>query len=79
MRHKGTKSFGFITRTGNIKLRGIYYHCGCGSKSVADVVSDGRKFSRQACELTSRYAATSSYQQASKYLRNRGLLGPVDK
>lgn len=69
MRHKGTKSFGFITRSGNIKLHGTYYHCGCGSKSVADIVSDGRKFSRQACELTSRYAASSSYQQASKYLR----------
>jgi hypothetical protein len=69
MRHKGTKSFEFITRTGNIKLRGIYYHCGCSSKSVADIVSDGKKFSRQACELTSRYAASNSYQQASKYLR----------
>lgn len=70
MRHKGTKSFEFITRTGNIKLRGIYYHCGCGSsKSVSDIVSDGRKFSRQANELTSRYAASQSYQQASKYLR----------
>lgn len=69
MRHKGTKSFEFITRTGNINLRSIYYHCGCGSKSVADIVSNGRKFSHQACELTSRYAATNSYQQAGKYLR----------
>ena len=70
MRHKGTKSFEFITRAGNIKLSGRYYHCGCSnSKSVAVLVSSGRKFSRQACELTSRYAATQSYLRASKYLR----------
>jgi hypothetical protein len=70
MRHKGSKSFEFITRVGNIKLCGTYYHCGCrSSKSVVDIVSDGRKFSHQACELTSRYAASNSYQQASRYLR----------
>jgi hypothetical protein len=70
MRHKGLKSFEFITRAGNIKLAGTYYHCGCSnSKSVSAFVSSGRRFSRQACELTSRYAATQSYQQASKYLR----------
>jgi len=70
MRHKGTKSFEFITRAVNIKLAGTYYHCGCSnSKSVSAFVSSGRRFSHQACELTSRYAATQSYQQASKYLR----------
>lgn len=70
MRHKGSKSFEFITRAGNIKLHGTYYHCGCSnSKSVSALASDGRKFSRQACELTMRYAATNSYQQASQYLR----------
>jgi hypothetical protein len=70
MRHKGLKSFEFITREGNIKLAGTYYHCGCSnSKSVSAFVSSGRRFSHQACELTSRYAATQSYQQASKYLR----------
>ena len=70
MRHKGSKSFEFITRTGSIKLEGTYYHCGCSnSKTVSNIVSDGRKFSRQACELTSRYAASNSYQQASHFLR----------
>jgi hypothetical protein len=70
MRHKGTKSFEFITRAGNIKLVGTYYHCGCAnSKSVSAFVSSGRRFSHQACELASRYTATQSYQQASNYLR----------
>ncbi len=70
MRHKGSKSFEFITRAGNIKVSGTYYHCGCSnSKSVAVLVSSGRRFSHQACELTSRYAATQSYKQASTYLR----------
>jgi len=70
MRHKGRKSFEFITKAGNINVSGTYYHCDCdNSKSIAVLVSGGRKFSRTANELIIRYAAGQSYQQASKYLR----------
>jgi hypothetical protein len=70
MRHKGAKAFEFITRRGNIKLSGTYYHCGCSnSKSISTLVSSGKKFSRIANELVTRYSASNSYQQASKYLR----------
>jgi len=70
MRHKGAKSFEFITRQGNITLSGTYYHCGCSnSKSISNLVSSGRKFSRIANELVTRYSAGNSYQQASRYLR----------
>lgn len=70
MRHKGAKSFEFITRRGNISLRGTYYHCGCSnSKSVSALVSSGKKFSHIANELITRYSAGNSYQQASRYLR----------
>lgn len=70
MRHKGAKSFEFITRQGNIKLSGTYYNCGCSnSKSVSVLVSSGRKFSHIANELVTRYSASNSYQQASRYLR----------
>jgi len=70
MRHKGSKSFEFITRQGNIKLCGTYYHCGCSnSKSISNLVSSGRKFSHIANELVTRYSAGNSYQQASWYLR----------
>lgn len=70
MRHKGSKSFEFITRQGNIKLRGTYYHCGCSnSKSISNLVSNGKKFSHIANELVTRYSASGSYKQASKYLR----------
>jgi hypothetical protein len=70
MRHKGAKSYEFITRQGNIKLRGTYYHCGCSnSKSISNLVSSGKKFSHIANELVTRYSASNSYQQASRYLR----------
>lgn len=70
MRHKGQKSFGFITKAGNINVSGAYYHCDCdNSKSIVALVSGGRKFSKTANELVIRYAANQSYQQASKYLR----------
>jgi len=70
MRHKGAKSFEFITRQGNISLAGTYYHCGCSnSKSVSTLVSNGKKFSHIANELVTRYSAGNSYQQASRYLR----------
>lgn len=70
MRHKGTKSFEFITRNGNVPLQGTYYHCQCSnSKSVNVLVSSGRKFSRVANELVVRHAASNSYHQASVYLR----------
>jgi len=70
MRHKGQKSFEFITKAGNIKVSGAYYHCDClASKSVAVLVSGLRKFSKTANELVIRYAASQSYQQASRYLR----------
>jgi hypothetical protein len=70
MRHKGQKSFEFITKAGNISVSGTYYHCDCdNSKSIAVLVSGGRKFSRTANELIIRYAANQSYQQAGKYLR----------
>jgi hypothetical protein len=70
MRHKGAKSFEFITRQGNITLTGTYYHCSCSnSKSISNLVSSGRKFSHIANELVTRYSAGSSYQQASRYLR----------
>jgi len=70
MRHKGAKSFEFITRQGNITLTGTYYYCGCSnSKSVSTLVSSGRKFSRIANELVTCYSAGNSYQQASRYLR----------
>jgi hypothetical protein len=70
MRHKGAKSFEFITRQGNISLRGTYYHCGCSnSKSVSTLVSSGKKFSHIANELVTRYSAGKSYHQASRYLR----------
>jgi hypothetical protein len=70
MRHKGQKSFGFITKAGNITVIGTYCRCVCScSKSIAVLVSGGRKFSRTANELIIRYAANQSYQQASRYLR----------
>ena len=70
MRHKGSKSFEFITRQGNIKLCGTYYHCGCSnSKSISNLVSYGKKFSHIANELVTRYSASNSYQQSSRYLR----------
>lgn len=70
MRHKGTKSFEFITRLGNLPLAGTYYQCGCSySKSVRVLVAGGRKFSRAADELVIRYAGTNSYDRASHYLR----------
>jgi len=70
MRHKGKKSFEFITFSGNVSLQGTYYHCKCSnSKSVSVLVSAGRKFSRAADEVVLRRAASDSYQQASKYLR----------
>jgi len=70
MRHKGKKSFEFITRLGNISLQGTYYHCKCSnSKSVNVLVSAGRKYSFAADELVLRYTASNSYKQASKYLR----------
>lgn len=70
MRHKGAKSFEFITRQGNISLTGTYYHCRCSnSKSVSVLVSSGKKFSHIANELVTRYSAGNSYQQASRYLR----------
>jgi len=70
MRHKGAKSFEFITRQGNITLTGTYYHCGCSnSKAVSTLVSSGKKFSHIANELVTRYSAGNSYQQASRYLR----------
>ena len=70
MRHKGKKSFDFITRLGNVSLQGTYYHCKCSnSKSVNVLVSAGRKYSFAADELVLRYTASNSYKQASKYLR----------
>ena len=70
MRHKGKKSFEFITRLGNVSLQGTYYHCSCSnSKSVHILVAAGRKFSVAADELVLRYTASNSYQQASHYLR----------
>jgi hypothetical protein len=70
MRHKGTKAFEFITRQGNIRLSGTYYHCGCSnSKSISNLVSSGKKFSHIANELVTRYSAGNSYHQASRYLR----------
>lgn len=70
MRHKGSKAFEFITRQGNIKLCGTYYHCGCSnSKSISNLVSSGKKFSHIANELVTRYSAGNSYKQASRYLR----------
>jgi len=70
MRHKGAKSFEFITKQGNIKLTGTYYHCECSNtKSVCNLVSNGRKFSYVANELVTRYSASHSYQQAGRYLR----------
>lgn len=70
MRHKGKKSFEFITRLGNVSLQGTYYHCKCSnSKSVNVLVAAGRKFSLAADELVLRYSASNSYRQASKYLR----------
>lgn len=70
MRHKGKKSFEFITRLGNVSLQGTYYHCKCSnSKSVNVLVAAGRKFSFVADELVLRYTASNSYKQASKYLR----------
>lgn len=70
MRHKGQKSFEFITKAGNIKASGTYYHCDClSSKSIAVLVSGSRKFSKTANELVIRYGASQSYQQASRYLR----------
>lgn len=70
MRHKGKKSFEFITRLGNVSLQGTYYHCKCSnSKSVNVLVASGRKFSLAADELVLRYTASNSYKQASKYLR----------
>lgn len=70
MRHKGAKSFEFITKQGNITLTGTYYHCGCSnSKSISNLVSSGRKFSHIANELVTRYSASNSYRQASRYLR----------
>ncbi len=70
MRHKGKKSFEFITRFGNLSLQGTYYHCKCSnSKSVNVLVAAGRKFSFVADELVLRYTASNSYKQASRYLR----------
>jgi len=70
MRHKGGKWHEFITRRGNIRVSGTYYHCGCSnSKSISNLVSSGKKFSHIANELVSRYAADGSYQKASRYLR----------
>lgn len=70
MRHKGKKSFEFITRLGNVSLQGTYYHCQCSnSKSVNVLVAAGKKFSTAADELVLRYTASNSYKQASKYLR----------
>jgi hypothetical protein len=70
MRHKGAKSFEFITKQGNISLTGTYYHCGCSNtKTVSTLVSSGGKFSHIANELVTRYSASSSYHQASRYLR----------
>ena len=70
MRHKGKKSFDFITRFGNVPLQGTYYHCNCSnSKSVNILVAAGKKFSVVANELVLRHTASNSYKQASKYLR----------
>lgn len=70
MRHKGKKSFEFITRFGNVPLQGTYYHCKCSnSKSVNILVAAGKKFSVVANELVLRHTASNSYKQASKYLR----------
>ena len=70
MRHKGSKSCEFITRQGNLNLSGTYYHCNCGnSKSISNLVSSGKKFSHIANELVTRYSASNSYQNASRYLR----------
>jgi hypothetical protein len=70
MRHKGKKSFEFITRFGNLSLQGTYYHCKCSnSKSVNVLVAAGRKFSFAADELVLRHTASNSYKQASIYLR----------
>jgi hypothetical protein len=70
MRHKGRKSFEFITRFGNFSLAGTYYRCGCSnSKSIRVLVAAGRKFSRAADELVIRYGASHSYARASGYLR----------
>lgn len=70
MRHKGRKSFEFITRFGNVGVRGIYYHCACStSKSVSVLVAAGRKFSRASDELVLRYTASNSFSKASHYLK----------
>lgn len=70
MRHKGRKSFSFITRFGNVPLEGTYYHCRCSnSKSVSVLVAAGRKFSRAADELVVRYGASNSFTKASHFLQ----------
>ncbi|AQT67428.1 hypothetical protein STSP2_02855 [Anaerohalosphaera lusitana] len=70
MRHKGSKSYEFITKRGNISLTGTYYHCSCGSsKPISNLVSSGRKYSRIANELVLRHTASGPYKEVSRFLR----------